>query len=192
VDVTLVIDTSNSMLEPTQPGGTIKLDAAIDAALGFLDYLKLTADGSQDQVAIVWFNDGAGLETPLSGDRVAVEAAIRRLRQRQAPGTRIDLGLNVAYDEMVGPRHRAQNNRAVILLSDGRQEPGTGGSPVVLAAADRIKAAAITLWTIGLGVDADQDLLRRAATSPDYYAYAPNAEDLRLIYEEIARVVPCK
>jgi Mg-chelatase subunit ChlD len=191
VDVTLVIDTSNSMLDPTQPGGQIKLDAAIEAALGFLDYLKLPADGSQDQVAVVWFNTGVGLETPLTGDRATVEAAIRRLPLRQAPGTRIDKGLDTAYAEMVGPRHRAQNNRAVILVTDGHQEPGSGGRDAVLAAADQIKAAGITLWTIGLGVDADQDLLREAATSPDFYKYAPNAEDLRLIYEEIARVVPC-
>jgi Mg-chelatase subunit ChlD len=192
VDVTLVIDTSSSMLDPTRPGGQRKLDAAVEAALGFLDYLKLPPDGSQDQVAIVWFNTNVGLESPLTGDRAAVERAIRSLPLRQAPGTHIDKGLDTAHDEMTGPRHRAQNNRAVILVTDGRQELTGGGRPAVLAAADRIKAAGITLWTIGLGVDADQDLLREAATSPDYYKYAPDAEDLRLIYEEIARVVPCK
>ncbi len=192
VDVTLVIDTSSSMLDPTRPGGQPKLNAAVDAALGFLDYLKLPADGNQDQVAVVWFNANVGLEAPLTGDRVALERAIRNLPLRQAPGTHIDAGLNTAYAEMTGPRHRAENNRAVILVTDGRQEVTAGGRPAVLAAADQIKAADITLWTIGLGVDADQELLREAATSPDYYKYAPDAEDLRLIYEEIARVVPCK
>jgi len=192
VDVALVIDTSNSMLLPTQPGGVRKMDAAIDAAKNFLNYLKLPATLDQDQVSIIWFNDEGGVEVPLTGDRAAIEAALDRLPQRQAGGTHIEKGLDLAYGEMTGPNHRSASNRAIILLTDGGQDPGTGGTPVVVAAADRIKAAGITLWTVGLGQEVDLALLRQIATSPDHFKLAPTAEDLELIYEEIARVVPCQ
>jgi uncharacterized protein (DUF58 family) len=191
VDVVLVIDTSSSMSEVTTPGGPRKIDAAIDAGLSFLDNLKLPPGGNQDQVAVVWFNGTSGLESPLTGDKASVQGALRRLTQRQAADTRIDLGLATAYDEIVGARHRAQNNRAVVLVTDGRQDP-TAGDTAVLTQAGRIKAAGVTLWTVGLGTNVDVGLLTQTASSPDNFKLAPDAGDLRLIYEEIARVVPCR
>jgi hypothetical protein len=190
VDVALVIDTSNSMLEPTTPGGVLKLDAAIDAALIFVDNLKLPADQSQDQVTVVWFNRESGVEIPLTGDKAAIQDALRRLPQRQAPDTHIDKGLQSAHDELVSPRHRPTSNRAIILLTDGRQDP-TVGNDAVLAIADQAKAAGIAIWTIGLGMDVDAILLRQVATSPEYFYLAPDAEDLEIIYREIAEVVSC-
>lgn len=190
VDVALVIDTSNSMLEPTTPGGVRKLDAAIDAGLNFLDNLKLPPDQSQDQVTVVWFNGSSGIEIPLTGDKAAIQAALERLPLRQAPNTHIDQGLQSAYDELTSARHRATSNRAIILLTDGRQDL-TVGNAAVLSIADQAKAARISIWTIGLGMEVDQDLLRRVASKPEYFYLAPNAEDLEIIYREIAEVVSC-
>ncbi len=190
VDVALVIDTSNSMLEPTTPGGVRKLDAAVDAALIFLDNLKLPADQSQDQVTVIWFNRASGVEIPLSGDKVAIQDALRRLPQRQAPDTHIDKGLQAANDELIGPRHRPTSNRAIILLTDGRQDPNVGDA-AVLAIANQAKATGIAIWTIGLGTDVDQALLTQVASKPEYFKLAPNPEDLEIIYREIAEVVSC-
>ncbi|MFN2115150.1 MAG: VWA domain-containing protein, partial [Anaerolineae bacterium] len=51
--------------------------------------------------------------------------------------------------------------------------------------------AGVTLVTIGLGSDVDDELLESIATEPRYYFKAPNAEDLVAIYREIAVVIPC-
>ena len=53
-------------------------------------------------------------------------------------------------------------------------------------ATTKAKADGILLFTIGLGGDAEQDALRRMASSPTDYFYAPDGEDLLAIYKAIA------
>jgi Mg-chelatase subunit ChlD len=190
VDVALVVDTSGSMLEPTHAGGITKLDAAIEAGGALVELLKLNPSGATDQAALVWFNHQAAVEQVLSNDEAALDAALAQLPNRQADGTRIDLGLLTATGELESERRRAGNNRAIVLVTDGRPSAGAQADDV-LAAADVAKAAGITVWTVGLGTDIDADLLRAAATSPAFFKHAPDAAGLRLIYQEIARVVPC-
>jgi Mg-chelatase subunit ChlD len=190
VDIALVIDTSASMNEPTQIGGVTKLAAAIDAANGLIDLLKFPADASLDQAAVIAFNSTADVVTPLSGDAILVRAGLAELVNRSGAGTRIDHGLAAGLAELTSPRHRPTHTRAVILVTDGNQSGGSNAE--VIAQADAVKAAGITLWTVGLGTDLDTALLQQAATSPDHFKHAPNAEELRLIYQEIARVIPCK
>ena len=75
---------------------------------------------------------------------------------------------------------------------------GTDGEPTgttpdeVRAAAEAAKGDGILLFTIGLGQDVDQDLLRDVATRPEWYFYAPDTSDLAAIYEKIAYEIPCK
>lgn len=190
VDVAIVIDTSTSMSETTG-GGVTKIDAAIDAGLGFVDLLKFPDQGVADQVTVIGFNDEAQLALPLSPDKAAIQAALQNLAGMQEQGTRINRGLDAAYEQLVGPSHRSENNRAIILVTDGFQTGVGATNQEVIDAANRAKAENITVWTVGLGSSVDADLLRDAATSPDHFKLAPTAEGLRLIYEEIARLVPC-
>ena len=88
----------------------------------------------------------------------------------------------------------------VVLLTDGLPNrvptPAAGGSQedTVLAVAAELKAAGIRLYTIGVGrPDAPEladrinpDLLRAAASGPELYFEAPDAEDLARIYGEVA------
>jgi Mg-chelatase subunit ChlD len=185
VDVALVIDTSLSMTEPTQPGGIVKLEAAARAGQALLDLLKVG-----DQVAIVAFNDDAQLLHGLSSDIAAVRASLDSLASYQSAGTKIDTGIAMGHAELVGPNHRARNSRALILVTDGQQDAGQNSA--VIRAAELAQAAGITLWAVGLGQDADQDLLRLVASRAETFVFAPNAEDLELIYEDIARSIPCQ
>jgi len=187
IDVALVLDASSSMLELTRAGRT-KLAAAQDAARLFLDQLDLTVDGSGDQAAVVQFNADARLLQPLTGDRAAIQAALAALQPAQF--TRIDLGIRAGHAELTSPRRRADHQSALIVLTDGRNNPEPVSSAV--AAAAGAKAAGMRVFTIGLGEDIEAAALAQMASGAgDYYA-APDGEDLADIYRAIAGAVkPC-
>jgi hypothetical protein len=182
-DVALVLDASSSMLEPSA-GGRAKIDAAKAAARGFLQSLDLAGG---DQVAVIWFNERAHLELPLSRDRAQLDAALDRITTAQL--TRIDLGVATARLELGSLRRRLTNTPVMIVLTDGRANP-VGPEAAVLEAA-AAKEAGILLFTIGLGDDLDFDALQAMASRPDYFYRAPDAEQLGAIYATIATTIPC-
>ncbi|RIL06659.1 hypothetical protein DCC79_15295, partial [bacterium] len=183
IDVVLVLDASTSMRDPTRAGRP-KLDAARAAAALFLAELDLPGD----RAAIVGFNAAAWLAAPLSGDRAALDAALAGIAMAQF--TRIDLGLRAALDELRGPRALPGRQRAVIVLTDGRNNPEPIASAV--AAAGAVKAEGVRLFTIGLGDDVETDALREMASGPADYFFAPDGEDLAAVYQAIAGAFdPC-
>jgi Mg-chelatase subunit ChlD/sugar lactone lactonase YvrE len=183
-DVVLVIDTSASMSDVTHAGGPSKLEAARSAARQFL--LQLVP--GRDQAALVQFNETATLVVPLSVDPELAIGGLDRLTQHA--GTRIDLGLDAARGEVEGPRHRPRNNAVVVLLTDGRPTVATPAD--VRAAAVRLQAADVLVFTIGLGSDVDQPLLQDVATWPDWSYLAPDTSELAAIYDDIAYAIPCR
>ena len=186
VDVAEVIDTSTSMSEKTADG-VVKLDAAIEAGEELVKLLK-----DIDQSAVVGFNREATLASMLTLDKAVAIRALRSLPATQKSGTRIDFGLETAHDEMISGRHRPDASRSIVLVTDGRQ---VGDIAKVYEIATKIHAADITLVTVGLGEDVDEELLRNIASKDDegkpLYFAAPNAEDLLDIYRWIAEVIPC-
>jgi hypothetical protein len=183
-DVALVIDTSVSMSDPTRGGSPTKLVAARDAALAFVGMLV----PGRDQAAVIQYNVAATVLVGLTDDPARAAAALGQLTQ--AAGTRIDLALEAARDELTGLSRRPANNPVLILLTDGLP---TGTTPeAVRAAADHGHAAGILTFAIGLGEDVDADLLRAIASRPDWYYPAPDTSDLVGIYAQIAYQIPCK
>jgi len=200
-DVALVLDMSTSMRRDT-PSGSIKLNAAIEAAHLFASLMDFEPDGwhRRDQVAIVGFNDEAWVEIGLSSDRAAIHDAIDRLRGRVAEGTRLDLaierGQSVFYEDRL-----LENDAVMIVLSDGlpnrvpTPEPSGTQEETVLAEAAKAKLTSTRIFTIGLGLPDDilRDLLERVASSSRDYFFAPDGEDLEDIYRQIAgRIEECK
>jgi Mg-chelatase subunit ChlD len=183
IDVVLVIDASTSMLDPTSSGRS-KLVAARAAAAGFLDQLHL-ADG--DQAAVIAFNDAARVLQGLSGDRQALDDALDRIAV--APTTRLDLAVEAAHAELVGPRHRPDSAAVAIVLTDGKANPV--GPEVAVTKARLARAGGVTLFTIGLGDDLDDWALAAIASRATYYYRAPDAEALAAIYAAIAVEIPC-
>lgn len=168
-DVALVMDVSGSMA-----GQPIADSQA--AAKGFVDRLE----PGTDQVALVSFSDSATVNQVLSAYAGSVRGAIDGLSA--AGSTNMADGLARARAELDGPRHRAANGKAIVLLSDGR--PNVGGDPLVEAAA--AKAAGARIFTIGLGNDVDPDLLRNVASSAGDYFFAPSSDQLAAIYQQIS------
>lgn len=185
VDVALVLDASQSMLEPAAPGSPqTKLDAALNAARAFLDALRLDQG---DQAAIVSFNSRAILLTGLTGDRPVLNAALSAIMS--SPQTCIVCGLDTGARELAGPRRQSGNLPVLILLTDGRSNPQPASEAVARAAA--AKAAGIRLYTIGLGADLDEAALREMVSGEGAIFHAPSGAELAGIYREIAVDIPC-
>jgi hypothetical protein len=181
-DVALVIDASSSMEELTRAGRS-KIAAARSAAIEFLRHLQLPGD----QAAVVAFNSSAWRPQALTGDPITLANALAAIRT--ASGTRIDLGVRMAAEELTGPLHRSGNNRAMIVLTDGYNSPEPAESAI--AAATAAKSQGIRLFTVGLGAAVDETTLRTMASQASDYLRAPDGEDLAAIYERIAVVIPC-
>lgn len=181
-DVLLLLDTSDSMNQPAEGGGS-RLEAARMAAAVFIDLLHFPAD----QAGIVSFSSAAVLQHPLSTDAASLHSVLPQLT---AGGiTRIDLALAAGQMEVLGPRHKLASNPVLILLTDGRPHGTTAAAVLNKAAA--AKAAGIVIYTIGLGADVDGGLLRAVATSPIHYYQAPTTADLNQIYQQIAGQIHC-
>ena len=86
---------------------------------------------------------------------------------------------------------------ATIILSDGlvnvdREDiiyPGEYRTPAmnyVREEADVAEAMGVIIYTIGLGNEIDEDLLKDIVRNGGHYYNAPSAEDLEHIYEMIA------
>ncbi|MFN2251031.1 MAG: VWA domain-containing protein [Anaerolineae bacterium] len=177
VDVALLIDTSSSMEGD-------KLSAAVEAARGFLGLLALP----RDQAAVVTFDSDARAVQPLTGDGLALSRALEGLTTAQ--GTRIDLGLRDALEQVDGLGSRISADGVIVLLTDGRPEPGTEEHIELYArVAQRV---GVTVYAIGLGDDVLPDVLETITGEPERVYLAPTPDDLAEIYKAIARTIPCR
>ncbi len=179
VSIALVLDASTSMRETTRAGRP-KAEAAVEAARRFLDALRLP----EDRAAIVAFNAEASLLAPLTGDRAVLDEALARFELAQF--TRIDLGIEAARRELVDAAGEGET-QAVIVLTDGRNNPEPVSSAV--AAAARAKADGIRVFTIGLGSEIEEAALQEMASRPSDYRAAADGEDLAGIYQALAGAV---
>ena len=169
-DVVLVVDRSGSM-----EGG--KMVAAKNAVISFLGELVPGAV----QVALVPFSTTAEVLQPLTPD---LDKIVQSLRSVEPIGmTNMRPGLELALAEHMGPMARTGVPKIVILMTDGRPTD----QPQALAAAESVKAAGITLITIGLGSDLDADILRRMSSSTDLYYPAASELALAEVYADIGR-----
>ena len=182
IDVLLVIDASTSMRFATRAGRP-KIDAAKEAARRFLDGLALP----EDQAGLVMFNAEATVLSRLTGDRAALMRAVDGIRLQEF--TRIHRGVDLAQQLLLAAEHRGANLPAIVLLTDGRSNPDP--SQLALDAASAAKASGIRLFTVGLGQDVEQDVLRAMASRPEDFYYAPDGEDLGAVYDAIAVAIPC-
>jgi len=175
-DVVLALDTSSSMWGE-------KLVRTREAARAFLRFLEMPPS----QAAVVAFNIETHVVQALTADRAAALGALDRLPRGE--GTRIDLALEAATNQLTGSGSNPQHAPVIILLTDGRQ---AGASrQTVLAATANARRFGVTIYTIGIGSDVDPDLLTLVAGQPDRYFFAPTTADLLRIYRDIAGALPC-
>ncbi len=181
--LSLVVDCSCSMR-----GENFKQakESALDSfsSLGDNDYLSII---SFDKSAKVAFSSSKKSE---SG---SAEDVIRNLRL--GIGTNIYEGLSLAYKEFSKQKEEPNNNntitRRIILLTDGQASAGKTEEKDFVALSRRIREDGITISTIGIGIDYDQQLLHAIAEAGGGVPqHVGEATDLRRVVNKQAEELP--
>ncbi|MBL8946231.1 MAG: VWA domain-containing protein [Myxococcales bacterium] len=149
VDLTLVVDTSGSMLgEP--------IEDARAAALALLDGLR---DG--DRLTVVTFDSRAQLlVAPIVVDRSALGPVKEALGKMEARGTTdLAAGLQLAMQQTLASGLASEAVRRIVVLGDGVPNDA-GPIPQQIATA---KGYGIAISTLGFGLEYDEVLLAQIA-----------------------------
>jgi Mg-chelatase subunit ChlD len=148
VALMIVMDVSGSM--GGGPGGASKMDLSKEAALAAVELL-----GEYDQVGILAFDDHNQWMIPptFASDLTPIEDAISRMQP--GGGTEIYPALKEALDAVTPLDAKVKH---IILLTDGEAPRGPYED-----LAKQMDAAQVTLSTVGIGADADTNLLKELA-----------------------------
>lgn len=159
--VVLIIDVSTSM-DSYLPSGERRLDVALYAA----QLLATTLEARGERIAVVAFNNSAWVEQSLTAAPGDATAALKRLRGKLEEGTRIDLALIRAREQVAARDPQDSVIAATILLTDGqpnRVPPAADGRPetTILEAARDLRAAGSVIYSVGFGprIEINQSLL---------------------------------
>ncbi|HYF50291.1 MAG TPA: DUF4159 domain-containing protein [Planctomycetota bacterium] len=171
-DVTLVIDCSLSM-ELSDPQRQ-----RVEAARKFIELAR--SSGGIGRVGIIVFSDKVKRLLPLTAidDSAAFAKAFEEIRENGL--TDINGSILEAVATLRDDTGTASG--AIVLLTDGKQEPGEYANAHLKA-----KEAAVPVHTIGLGKGADLALLKRIAEETGgTCSDAQRGEDLLKLYATIA------
>ncbi|HEX8969249.1 MAG TPA: VWA domain-containing protein [Chloroflexota bacterium] len=148
VALMIVMDVSGSM--GGGPGGASKMDLAKEAALAAVELL-----GEYDQVGILAFDDHNQwmIHPTFASDLTPIEDAITRMQP--GGGTEIYPALKEAFDALVPLDAKVKH---IILLTDGEAPRGPYED-----LAKQMDAAQVSVSTVGIGADADTNLLQELA-----------------------------
>ncbi|WP_425494283.1 vWA domain-containing protein [Natronoglomus mannanivorans] len=198
LDVTFVLDRSGSMDDSCYlpvfdecligSSGNDPDGLRVDAAKNFIGQMN---ESIGDRAGVVEFDHAAEELHPLDGNFAAVNESV----EANADGaTNISAGIDLALDEQ---EYRDEENaeRVIVLLSDGEND--AGGSPpketlddMTLDQAERAAENNITIHTIGLGDEIDEDLLPVVADlTGGQYHHVDNADGLEEIFENVSQDV---
>jgi uncharacterized membrane protein len=170
VAMMLVIDHSGSMADDPKHEGTTKIVMARQAATLAVDQLA-----PDDEVGILAFDSNNHWIVPMTHvDAVGISAIDAQIETLNADG-----GTNIppAVSDGLTALEQATDAeyRHMILMTDGMSCCGGDYTPLL----DRMKADNVTLSTIAVGADADQDLLTRLAKmGGGRYYFADRAGDI--------------
>jgi Ca-activated chloride channel family protein len=170
-NVAIVIDKSGSMSGE-------RIERAKEAAIMAVDTLQ-----SNDIVAIIAFDNTVEVVTPATkvSDKTRIARAIQSIRSNGSTG--LFAGVSKGAFEVRKFLDKSRVNR-VILLSDGQANIGPS-SPAELGQLGAMLARqGISVSTIGLGADYNEDLMTQlAAFSDGNHAFVENSRDLVRIFE---------
>lgn len=186
-DIVLALDISRSMLhQDMNAGRKSRLDTVKEAAADFISRRR------NDRIGIVLFSEQTSLYVPLTVDTSVLNEMMNGIQagllgSLTAVGDA--LGLSLKYLENSEAKHKI-----IVLLTDGMNNAGNMTPDEALEAA---KKAGVTLYTIGVGSDADAntgvdaDFLRRAASETGGQFFMAGEESaVDEAYRRIAQAEP--
>ncbi len=202
-DLLLAVDISESM---EQADMEINRRSATRIASVKKVVSEFIAQRKGDRIGLVLFGSNAYLQTPLTFDTHSVKTFLEEAQLGFAgPKTAIGdaIGLSV---KSLQEQDTANNNRVIILLTDGAN---TAGEIDPVQAADLARQINTKIYTIGIGADEmvirsffgnrrinpsaalDEDTLEAIATTTDgRYFRARNTDELNQIYQELNALEP--
>ena len=145
-------------------------------------------NGSFDRASAVQFSSvgyypgGAEVVQPLTSDFDELNASL----STEAEGnTNISAGIYRGLETLNEGDSSDERERVMVLLSDGQHNRG---QPYPEEAAEAAASENTTIYTVGLGDEADEQTLRKVANETDgNYYHATNAGELESVFEQIAR-----
>ncbi len=167
VALLLIIDKSGSMSMGRV--NATKMAMAREAAILSVDALK-----ERDQIGVLAFDDQNSWVVPLreiQGPQTIKQVQDLISRIEASGGTDIYNALETGYNAL---RTRSANVRHIILLTDGQSYTGGDYNKLI----ERMRADRVSLSTIAVGTDSDQELMKRLADwgkGRYYYTDAPQS-----------------
>jgi VWFA-related protein len=183
VTTVLVLDHSGSMHERADANDNVtKMDALKRAAVRFVELMRPSA-----KTTVLPFSDRPARPGPFSNDREALTRRILSLSPHR--GTALYNATYAGVETLA--QGGAEGRRAVVVLTDGRDEPGLESGPRLSAedAIERAREAKVPLYMLGLGEaeNISEEVMRRMAseTGGEYY-HAGNQAKLIELFEHLA------
>lgn len=166
----MVIDHSGSMSSTSD--GKVKLQAAKEAAAGALKNLR-----DQDQIGVLAFDDSYSwvVKPQKLTDRDEINQKIMGIRE--GGSTSIYPALQQAYNAV---KKTDAQLKHVILLTDGQDDGGQNYEKLLMNA----EKDGITVSTVAVGNDADDNLLQRISELGKGRAYQTDGEELSRIFAQ--------
>ncbi len=172
LSVVLTLDTSGSMKK--------RLADAQTAAKSFLDTLE-----AQDKAQVIRFSRDVSTIFPLGSNRAGAGAAI---------GSTVARGDTALWDALYASLESLRTvagRKAIVLLSDGVDDDGTGKPLSKKTVADVLALARqvnVPIYAIGLGTELDEINLKKVATdSGALYLNAADPAELKRLYDSIGK-----
>lgn len=182
----LVLDQSTSIVagQPTYDNWYVNV-------LGFAKSIVMSfpIDPSLTQVGVIKFSDHVEKVILLNtySDRDSLLRAIDNL-DINGGQTNLNAAL-ISATQLLDPNNGRNNGarpddvpKILIMLTDGT---ATREAHLTIGAADRAKAAGITIYTVGVGTDIDRDELQRIASKPEYFFFASNFTELNGVLRDL-------
>ncbi|MFZ1986347.1 MAG: VWA domain-containing protein [Desulfatitalea sp.] len=170
LSVVITLDTSGSMSK--------RMKEAQAAAMSFVDTL-----GSHDSAQVVAFAREVKRLTTMSTNRQATREAIEKTVARG------DTALYDALYESIQLVKDRTGRKAIVLLSDGVDDDGTGRALSKHTVKDVLGLARevnVPIYVLGLGTEIDEAGLTETATETGALYYkAPQASELKALYAQI-------
>lgn len=171
VSILLALDESGSMRQAAQD---VKA-----AAVRFVDAVR-----DEDRLGVIMFSDVATLATDLTLSRVAPRMTIDAYTSRG--GTALYDAVRVGLDRLA----TVDGRRALVVLTDGRDENGPGTGPGSRSTRTdllaRLRDVDAAVFAIGLGPNVDHEALTAIARASGGQAYFPaTVDDLPAQYAQV-------
>lgn len=171
VNVAIVLDKSGSMQGE-------KIQQAKEAAIMAIERLR-----ADDIVSVITYDTNVRVVVPATkvSDRHTIYAAIRNIQ----PGgsTALFAGVSKGAAEVRKFLKDERVNR-IVLLSDGLANVGPSSPGQLAELGTSLGAEGISVTTIGLGINYNEDLMTQLAQNSDgNHIFAENAQDLKVAFQ---------